>query len=257
VICPHCSQEVVAQPGNAGGTAAWRQNGGQMSTSRIARPLGATTTASHHRPAQTRTQELLADSQPSVRPTPPGMAGFSEPHPPTTPGTTSIQRRSPMGAATMSRPATPLPATRAPGFAIASGVAAMLALGVAIWASTEASASRRATIQALAERDKVEEDLALLKIQSESTDRRLAQAMTELAAAQASAAREQDISNHLQIAVDRMSETIARSRQAGEPGASVVPTPSAAMAALAPGAFPGTSTPAAATPVARHETSKP
>ena len=269
VICPHCTQSVLAHPEQAGGTASWRQNGGQVSTVRVARPIGSVSTASHQRPPQARiqelrsgtqelrsgTQELLADFQPSVRPTPPGMAGFSAPQAPTTPGTTSIQRRSPAAGATMTRP-TPAPPANS-SLAISAGVAATIAVGVAIWAFTEASASRRAAIQALAERDKAQEDLALLRIQSESTDRRLAQAQTELAAAQASATRERDISNHLQIAVDRMSETIARNRQASEPSLSMVPTTAAVMAVLAPGSFPTASIPAAGIPVTRREAAKP
>ena len=105
-------------------------------------------------------------------------------------------------------PTSPAPLWIALGIAVICG-------GIAVWAFTEADGQSRVARDSRTERDKAAEELAVLKIQSESQERRLAQAQVELAAERANTAREREIAAEMQRTVDKLSEELARIARTG------------------------------------------
>lgn len=133
---------------------------------------------------------------------------------------------------------------------------AVICVGIAVWAFTEASGQSRVARDSRTERDKATEELAVLKIPAESQERRLAQAQVELAAERANTAREREIAADMQRTVNMLGEELARiARTGGSADNSMVPTAAAVHAVTAPEAFPAPGIPTAGVPNTRTDKS--
>lgn len=279
IVCPHCQAKAAAVPDTQprvvpSPSQNLRRNldGNPATTTRVARPLDPTTTATirRERAVERFGTELLPPPRAA-----PGMAGFADGRPPAQPVSTTITRRT-SAPTTSAAPTGSAPTTASPGTAaitrnntarqvappppqtsqvpfIWAASAAAVMTAVAIFGYMEASTHKTRWQLAKQQADEAKTAVTHVQTTADALDKRLAQAQVELIAARSATLREREIVTDLQKTTARLAEELVKRLQPSDaPFLTTTPAPGTVAAMVATGAFPAAVSPSAGVPTRQN-----